>query len=214
VGFESGLRIRPIGQLEYVPEDLIYDAALEKALKDRPEVREAQALESMRKKSIEIAKADGRPVVYASWDYFGTSSQASAAGFTHKWQDYSVVGMTFSWPLFDGWATKAKVEQAIVDLKTAQIVKEKTAQDIVLELKTAYLAYKDALARIDAADSQLSVYRDNLDVSGEKFGQGHLSTLDLDDAQVKYDISEFNRMSAVYDYVIARIQFDRARGEM
>jgi outer membrane protein TolC len=188
--------------------------ALEKAVEDRPEIREAQALENMRRKTIEIAKAEGRPAVYASWDYFGTSSQPSAAGFTNRWKDYSVAGITFSWPFFDGGATKAKVEQAIVDLRTAYFFKEKVEQGIVLELKTVYLSYKEALERIRAAESQLDVYRDNLKVSREKFRQGHISTLDLNDAVVKYDVSVFNRISAVYDYVIARSQFDRARGEM
>lgn len=207
--------VRPVGALAYTIEDLVYDAALQKALRDRPEIQQYDSLLDAGGRAVEIAKAQGRPSIYASWDYY-SSSRAGSGGqavSAKGWQDYMGAGLVFSWPIFDGWATKARVEQAIVDLKSTQLLKEAAIRDIVLDLKDSYLAYRDAIEKIKTTESQIEVYQDQLAVSTRKARQGHVSTLDLDDSVIKYDISRFSHAEAVYDYMIARSRFDRARGE-
>jgi outer membrane protein TolC len=206
------MRLKLSGKLTYELKDLVYDVALLKAVKDRPEIRQYDALAKANMKAVQVAKAGNRPSVYASWDYYSCSTAVVAA--TKGWQDYSVAGITVSWPIFDGWATKAKVEQAIVDLRTARLLKEQAIEDITVELKTAYLSYRDAIENVTAAESQIDVYMDQRAVSQDKYFKGQASSLDLDDAILSYDVSVFNRMQAVYDYVISRYQFDKARGEV
>lgn len=208
---DQRVSLEPSGRLAYALKDLMYDVALLKAVKDRPEIRQYEAQINANRRAVEVAKADSRPSIYASWDYYSRS--ASATGTAKGWQDHSTMGLVFSWPIFDGWATKAKVEQAITDLRSAEILKDKTVQDVVLDLKTAYLTYQDAIAKIKSAGSQVDVYADQLCVSRKKFKSGHISTLDLHDAMLQYEISVFNRSQAVYDYLIARSQFDKATGE-
>jgi outer membrane protein TolC len=117
-----------------------------------------------------------------------------------------------TWPIFDGWATRAKVEQAIIGLKETQLAKEKVVKDIALELKNAYLGLKNAIARIRTVDSELGVYSDNLSGVAEKYRQGIASLLDNEDAALKYEISSFNKKQAIYDYIIAQSSFDKATG--
>jgi outer membrane protein len=216
LSLDSGTHVRPVGALAYSMEDLVYDAALQKALRDRPEIKQYDSLLGAGGRAVEIAKAQGRPSVYASWDYYSSSRTSSGAQPmpAKGWQDYMGAGLVFSWPIFDGWATKARVEQAIVDLKSTQLLKEAALRDIVLDLKNSYLAYRDSLEKIKATESQIEVYEDQLAVSTQKARQGHVSSLDLDDSVIKYDISRFSHAEAVYDYMIARSQFDRARGEV
>ncbi|MBI5873324.1 MAG: TolC family protein [Candidatus Omnitrophica bacterium] len=208
------IRLKLSGKLTYELKDLIYDVALLKAVKDRPEIRQYDALAKANLKAVQVAKAGNRPSVYASWDYYSRSTSSLSFSPSKAWQDYSIAGITVSWPVFDGWATKAKVEQAIVDLRTARLLKEQAVEDITAELKTAYLSYRDAIEKVNAVESQIDVYMDQRAVSQEKYFQGQASSLDLDDAILSYDVSIFSRMQAVYDYVISRYQFDKARGEV
>jgi len=207
---DKDVKIIPKGELSYTDEELIYDEALLYALKARPELRQYDAQEKAARKSIDVIKADNRPSVYASWDYYNRSHSAAATG--KNWNDNNIIGVTFSWPIFDGWSTKSKIDQAIIDLKEAQIIKEKAVSDIALEFKNAYLALKNAIVKIDAAESDLKVYKDNLASLSEKFKQGVASSLDLDDAVLRHSISGFNRDSAVYDYIIAKSNLDKAMG--
>jgi outer membrane protein TolC len=204
------VKIRPNAEFNYEPKELAYDQAFLKAMSTRPEIRQYEAQEKAAQKGIEIAKADGRPTIYASWDYYSRSHLA--AGTSRNWNDYSVIGFTFSWPVFDGWATKAKVEQAIIDLKEAQLSKEKTIKDIAQELKNAYLDLKNAVAKMQAMQAQINLYKDTLRVAEEKYKTGIASSLDLSDVSLSYAISLFNQKEAIYDYIIAKAKFAKATG--
>ena len=206
---DEAAKIKPSGEFNYDMRELAYDAAFLKAMKSRPEIRQYQAQEKVDKGAIEIAKADNRPNVYASWDYYSRTHLTTG---TRNWNDYNVIGLTFSWPIFDGWATKAKVEQAIVDLKETQLFKEKTMKDIALELKNAYLDLQDALVKIKSTQAQIDLYRDTVLVTQDKHKAGIASSLDLEDVLLGYDISLFNQKEAVYDYVLAKARFDKATG--
>jgi outer membrane protein len=200
----------PQAEFEYEPKELAYDEAFLKAMSVRPEIKQYEAQVNADKKAIEITKADNRPSIYASWDYYSKSH--SGAALTRNWNDYNVLGLTFSWPIFDGWLTKSKVEQAIIDLKQTQLMQEKTKIDIALELKNSYLDLKDAIAKMKAVESESSVYADNVKSVDEKYKQGIASSLDLDDAILKYDISLFNKNQAIFDYIVAKGSFDKAMG--
>lgn len=203
-------RIKPAAELDYQPQEVAYDAAFLQAMKSRPEIRQYEAQTQADKKAIEIAKADTRPSIYASWDYYSRSHIAATT--SRNWNDYNVIGLTFSWPIFDGWATKAKVGQAIVDLKQTQLLKEKTIKDIARELKDAYLSLHNAIARIESAEAELGVYGDNLSTVQQKYSQGVASLLDMHDTDLKYSVSAFNKKESVYDYIIAKSDFDKATG--
>lgn len=207
---DKDVKINPEGEFIYEPKEVAFDEAFLKAMRARPEIRQYEAQTKADKANIEITKADNRPQIYAAWDYYARSHASATA--TKNWNDYNVVGLTFSWPIFDGWATKAKVEQAIVELKSTQLLKEKTVSDIALELKNAYVSLKNAIAKIDSLEADVRVYQDNLSSVKEKSEKGIASFLDLDDANLKYNISAFNKKQAIYDYLLAKASFDKTAG--
>jgi len=209
---EDNIKINPQGEFLYAPDEVAYDEAFLKALKTRPEIRQYEAEAAAAKKSIEIVKSDSRPAIYASWDYYSSSISSLTFSPTKAWNDYNVAGLTFSWPIFDGWATKAKVEQAIVDLKEAELSKQKIFKGIALEIKNAYLGLKNSIAGIKTAESDLRLYKDNLWEIKQKHRDGIASSLDLDDVNLSYNISLFNQKQAIYDYIIAKANFDKATG--
>jgi len=207
---DKDTRIVPIAEFKYIPQEVAYDEGFLKAMSNRPEIRQYEAQVKASQKAIEIAKAGSRPDVYASWDYYSRSHTSNTA--SKNWNDYNTVGLTFSWPIFDSWSTKAKVEQAIVDLKQAQLLKEKNTRNIIAELKNAYLDLKDAIAKIKSSESDLKVYNDYLSEIKDKYTQGISSSLELSDARIKYEVSAFNQKQAIYDYIIANESFAKATG--
>lgn len=211
---DEEVEITPVGEFTYEPKEIAFDEAFLKAMQARPEIKQYEAQSQADKKAIEVAKSDSRPSVYASWDYYSRSTTSLTFSPSRGWQDYNIVGVTFVWPIFDGWMTKAKIEQAIVDLSQTQILKEKTVRDIALELKNAWLSLKNAIAKIEAAESEVKLYADNLQAVKQKYNRGITSPLDLNDTILKYDVSLFNKNEAIYDYVVAKSSFDKAMGAL
>ncbi|MFH0827655.1 MAG: TolC family protein [Candidatus Omnitrophota bacterium] len=202
--------IKAVGEFVYEPKEIAYDEAFLKALSTRPEIRLAEAQKNAAEKKIGIAKSAGRPQVYAAWDYYSNSHQA--AGTTKNWNDYNLIGISVSWPIFDGKLAVSKVEQAIIDLKEAQLLKEKTQKDIALELKNAYFGLKDAAGKVKLAAEQIKVYKDNLSVMEEKYKAGIASELDLRDGQLSCAVALFSQSQSYYDYAIAKVEFEKATG--
>ena len=213
--FDNGVKIKASDPLKYEPKEMAYDEAFVKALQHRPEIKQFEAEHKQAEKAVMIAKADARPAVLASWDYY-SSSRSSSGGIvttTAKgWADYNVLGITVSWPIFDGWLTKSKLDQALIDLKQAQLLKDKTIKDIALEVKTSYLDLKNALEKVKSTNVQAAASQDNLCVFQEKYNVGMISLLDLHDAKLSNEVAFFNQIQAQYDYIIAKAGFDKATG--
>ncbi len=209
---KEDVRIKADAKFAYEPREVAYDEAFLKSMRNRPEIRQYEAQEMADKKAIEIAKADNRPSIYASWDYYSRSAASLSFSPARGWQDYNIIGVTFSWPIFDGWATKAKVGQAIIDLKETQLTKEKSIKDIALELKNAYLDLKNSIAKIKSAQAEIDLYKDSLSVTQEKYRAGIASSLDLNDTSLGYQVSLFNQKQAIYDYLVAKARFEKAIG--
>jgi len=207
---EDEVSIYAQGDFVVSARDIAYDEAFLKAMRSRPEIRQYEAQAQADTKAIEIAKADTRPSIYASWDYYTKSH--FGAGASKNWNDYNVLGITFSWPIFDGWATKAKVEQAMVDLRETQLLRQQEVKNIALELKNAYLNLKNAIASIKAVESEVEMYRDTLVVMQVQFKSGIVSLLEVEDAALGYQVSLFKQKEALYDYIVAKASFDRATG--
>jgi outer membrane protein len=202
--------IRPAAQFNYEAQEVEYDAAFLKAMQARPEIKQLEAQRNAALKNIEIAKALNRPTVYASWDYYTRSTTLS--GTSKNWNDYNVIGITVTWPVFDGWLTKAKVDQAIVDLKETELLRNKAGKDIALDVKRAYLDLKDALEKIKSIAEDVSVYKDHAATIQKQYDSGMASLLALHDAGLSYSIALFNQSQAIYDYKIAQARFYNATG--
>lgn len=212
LSLDKDILIIPSTEFQFTPKEVAFDQGFLKAMQDRPEIKQYESQIKADKRNIEVNRAGNRPSIYASWDYYGRSHAVTTTVNTRDWNDYNVLGVTFSWPIFDGWQTKAKVEQAIVDLKKTQIGKTKTIQDIALNVKNTYLFLKNSVDQIKASQADILFYKENLITAEEKFTQGLISSLDKQDAKLKYAVSLFNQRQALYDYVIAKFNFDKATG--
>lgn len=209
---EEAVSLSIRGSLQCEPREIVYDEAFLKAMQQRPEIRQYEAQIQSAKKATEIARSGTRPTIYASWDYYYSSADKQVLSAPGQWGDYTTFGVTVSWPFFDGLATRAKVEQALADLKEARLKGEQTKRDIGLELKEAYLALKNALAGIRAFESEVAVYKDFSLSAQKKYKEGVASSLELDDARLGLRIAEFNALQAQQEYLMAKVSFDKATG--
>ncbi|MFA5093140.1 MAG: TolC family protein [Candidatus Omnitrophota bacterium] len=213
LALDKDILISPSTELKYLPKDVAFEEGFLKAMQNRPEIKQLQSQLKADQSAVKVAAAGGRPSIYASWDYYGRSKGSPTTTVnTRDWNDYNVAGITFSWPIFDGWQTKALVEQALVDLKRTQLGQAKLSGDIALEVKDTYLSLKSAIEQINASQADITLYKNNLETAKARYTQGLISSLADDDAGLKYKVASFNQEQAIYDYVIAKFNFDKATG--
>ncbi len=212
LGLQPQVIVVADGQMTYEEKELAFDEALLEALRSRPEIRQFEAQEKQAAASVVVAKAATRPQITAAWDYYSSSTPVTATSSARAWHDYQVAGITVSWPLFDGWAAKNKVDQALAGLSQSKLLRQKAALDIALEVQTAFLQLRNAIAGIRAAEAEAVLYGDAVAVSAQKYKSGEVSALADDDARLRYEVAQYNRDQALYEYAVAKAAFEKATG--
>lgn len=183
---------------------------VEAVLARRPDYNTLVMEEKLRETSVKANRAAYYPTLYGS--LAGAYSAQS-----DKWrldQENTIWrgSLRLSIPIFMGGATRARVQKATVDLEKAQLRIERARDDIYNELANIFLWMREARERIESAEATL-VSADRAFRIAETTSRSGLATqLELKDARLDLDEARLNRYLAIYDYMVAHFEWDRATG--
>lgn len=197
---------------EYTAREIAVDEAMLKALSLRPEIKQYEAQKQADRMEVEIAKAGNRPSLWGSFDYNSRSTSSLSFSPTKGWQDYNVVGLTMSWPIFDGGLAKSKIEQALSSLRQDTLMQDTLKKDILTHVKEAYLSLKTALGSLPPREKEITLYEDGVRVLEAKYTDGLSSEQELKDSRLALLVSRFNQKQSFYDCLLARAELDNATG--
>jgi len=184
------------------------DQSLATALVRRPEILAAEVNVRVAQTGMKLAHAGLEPTLSltASGNYFPTAS------FQTPRQRTAAVTATVSVPLYDGGATRDRVEEARLRMENARTSLEATRSDVTLDVRQTYLNLVTAASQIDAANTALQQAIAARQLAQIRY-QGQVGTyLEVTDAQAALVQAENSQVNAVYDYLIARAQFQNALG--
>ncbi len=130
------------------------------------------------------------------WDYYNSLS----------------VGFSIKVPIFKGFATSSKVEQAKIDHKIS-------VENLVNTKETVKNNYENVLLQINKSEEQISAYRVAMNqaergyqISLKRFNTGLGTQLEVTDAQGALISSQVNYLQSVYDYLLNHARLDLLLG--
>ena len=129
--------------------------------------------------------------------------------WNEKWYPTTAIGINLSWPIFSGGTKIFRVQKARVELKQAQIQKEKTAQGLILEFERVQSQLKTSYDNFKSAESNKQLASEIYNVTLEKFREGIVSSLDLVQSHNQYLKSESDYLQAISDLLNARSSMDK-----
>jgi len=194
------------GRLEAVPFSAPMDQCVQTALKQRPEVKSASLRADMAEHMIKITRAGLLPGVAAVGAY---SHQEGQFGYPPEQLSFTL-GAT--WTFWDWGKTYYNVKNADeVEAQARQAVRL-TEDQIILQVKQAYLKMREAEQNITTARSGIASAEENLRVVKSKFDQNMATSFDVLTAQTMLTGARTSEISALADYMSARAALDRAMG--
>lgn len=131
---------------------------------------------------------------------------------TDFWNPSFNVGVQLTWNLFDGFQRAARVQQRNIAVSQAQLQYEQLSQQIELEVTRALRNLEAARERINSQQQNVRRAETNYDYTEERVGEGVSSQLELREASDQLDQSRVNYLQAVFDYLVARSDFQTAVG--
>ena len=184
------------------------DALIEQALKNRPEVHRTQLSEAAARKQIDITKTRNRPDLGLFTNY-QISQNERLTQMNRIWS----VGFQINIPIFDGFATRAAVQQSESVLKQVQLGGTQIKTGVEFEVRNAYLNLLGAQALIDVQREAVTQAQASTQIANLQFQNGIITTVALTDTQLALAQAEVNRLQAYHDYVVGLARLEKAIGQ-
>jgi outer membrane protein TolC len=198
--------------LAYKPFPLGFEAALEEALQQRPEIKAAQVNIDQAKENVKVAKSGFFPTISLAGNYSRVSDAAglSSDNTSERWTIQALATLT----LFDWGNTAYKVGENKVRVNQAEDSKTQLILSITLEVKNDYLNMLVAEKNLNVAQKSIEQAEENLRMNEERYKYQVATQTDVLDAVVLLAQARVNYYGALSDFNVAQAQLERAMGRM
>jgi outer membrane protein TolC len=148
----------------------------------------------------------------------GVNSAASKFGnlsnFSEKnrYAPYGYIGLSLSVPVFDGFQKKYQAQQARFNINKLNNGFKQLENAIDLELNQANINLANANTSLEIQKRNLKLAEEVVRVSKVKYRQGVGSNLEVTNSESSLKESQSNYYSALYDFIISKIDLDKAQG--
>jgi outer membrane protein TolC len=186
-------------------------ASLVAALHHRTELASLEAQEGLGDEAIVVAKAGLKPSVqiFAGYSVTSVLQTRTASEQLHG----GLLGAQLSWPLFDGFLTKGKIDQAVaLRGKTAEALAE-TTRVVELQVRTAWSDLRTARSVLEAQGQNVKKAERALELAKERYDAGSAPQIDVLSAQTALTDARGSYVDALRNYSVARTKLLRATGE-
>ncbi len=122
------------------------------------------------------------------------------------------VGLELEIPIFQGFRRSARIQQANSGLRQAELQVSQLEQQTGNEIKTASEALEEARLRSESQFEAVSEAQRGFEIVSAQYLAGTSSQLEQTEGEVLWRESELSYAEAVYDYLIAQAELDRALG--
>ena len=118
------------------------------------------------------------------------------------------ISIQLSYSLFDGFRRNEQVEQAQVQAQNAQYDLEDQRLQVTLEVREAYLNYRNAAQQLDASQKRLRAARQAREAAQERYNLGAASIVELTNANRTFVEAASQRIRARYNFVFQKKLID------
>lgn len=125
-----------------------------------------------------------------------------------------MVGLNVSFTLFDGFAKKSKINQAKYALEKTNNSLEQMKASIDNDVEQARTKIKSALITMDIQKQNMQLAEKVYTSTKLKYEQGLGSHQEIYNAQSELKVAQNNYYGALYDAIIARIDYLKASGKL
>jgi outer membrane protein TolC len=182
---------------------------------DRKEMQLLEVVQDLGKYNVKRYKLSYLPSV-ALYGNYAKNAQRNQFNFFNngQWFTSSLIGLKISVPIFDGFAKAARVSKAKLELQKTNIQVENLKANIDNDVTQANLLLSSSLITMDAQKKNMELAEKVYNTTNLKYQQGLGSNQEIYTAQTELKVAQNNYYGALYDAIIAKIDFLKATGKL
>jgi outer membrane protein len=201
-----------------LPEDIYSEEVLDTRFtyNERPEYEQLSLSRKLNEYNVRRYKLSYLPTVSLSSSYYQIAQRNQFNFFKagEPWFPSSSVGVRINVPIFDGLAKAARVRTARLQLEQANNNLQNMELSIDREIAEARLGIRTAAAAMEYQKKNMQLAEEVYNQTKLKYEQGLGSNLEITNSQAELTTAQNNYYSALYDAIIARVDFLRATGKL
>jgi outer membrane protein len=173
------------------------------AMRARPDLRAMQDQANAMGARITQYKSDYLPTVNAVAGYSAMGTGLPAANNFNA-------GIVITWPIFNSFLTSDQIAEADYSRRSIEAAIEDLRQQIVLQVQTTFLNWKDSLKALEFAQRALAASRVELELAQKRYETGLSDIIELEDAQRHYTEDDARYANALYAFAVDKAALDQA----
>lgn len=184
--------------------------SLNTAIENRADLRQLRLQKEISEMNAVIQGRTLWPTISAQIRY-SLQDNAVANGNSANIQNLNY-GLNMNWPIFDGLAAQSKVQRAENSAQQAHINLNQLQQQVILEVRQAYMDLDEVLEREQLALAGVELATENLRVARISYREGVGVMLDVITAQNNLQQAQNNLINARFDLNTRRAALYQALG--
>ncbi|HVN06555.1 MAG TPA: TolC family protein [Bryobacteraceae bacterium] len=204
-----GTELQLTDKLSYEPADPVtVEQAETQAFKNRPDIRAQAERENAARLNANSVKLERLPNLVAFADYGTTGTNGNVVSLLPT-RDY---GFALRVPIFDGGRRDARRAEAASQFRQERVRTNDLHEQVELEVRMALDSLHSAEEQVKVAEAGLSLAQSELTQARRRYDAGVASSLEVTDAQTRLERARDNRIAALFNHNVARIDLGQATG--
>lgn len=219
------LRLEPMGDYEFVTPGTTdslpelpgsMQQLMEYALAQRSDLAAGAARLQASAEAVKIAQAARWPSVSLSASYSTGASTASEFPLFEQFDQRrgGSIGLSFSLPIFDRYTTSANTERARLQLDNQQITLDNLRQNIVLQVRQAWLDLESNREQLAAAEAQLRAANLALEAAEQRYRVGAGTLTEVTQARASQASAQAGMINSRYSLLFQARVLDYYTGAL
>jgi outer membrane protein len=196
------------GELKYAPKHPDLNECLAYADVTRPEIRAREIDVEIENAQLVLDRSETRPRVEAFAGYEAYSERDPAVGpeFNHGF----VVGLNATWHIFDGFATRGRMQATRARRDAALHALEAAKLSVASDVRSAFLDLQQADRVLQSETRNVQNANEAFEIAKGNLGAGLGTQLDVLQAASDVTRTRTTRLSAIYLHNVALARLARA----
>ncbi len=190
-------------ELDFVQVSIDMDAAVNYALKNRPEIINAEF--DIRLSELALDETDARKRIRADFtgNYGINKTDTELSRIFSEFAENRSVVFTLSVPIIDWGRNRREVEAAQANLQLNTLSYQNQQELIENEIISVVRRIQSIQARVEVLSKSVEVAERSYEISVERFDIGNITSFDLTQMQLRLTDAKINNLNALVDYKIA-----------
>jgi outer membrane protein len=193
----------------YVSQNSNTDLLISNAVKNRYDYRSKVQNLDILQTNIDITRGTQ---IFPTLTGFGVYTLSGSRVQDVSKQRVFNIGLTLSYPIFQGFSFDNQRQQAIINYRSAEEDVKQVKNQISLEIKKAILDLKSLLKQIEITERSVKSAEQNKYLAEESYRVGIGTLLDVNTATIGLNNLLINKSNIIYDFIMAQKRLEYYQG--